>query len=227
VSDLRSVRVATVFTEGTDVLPLDGEVRAGLEAYASRLSDAGAPVEAVALPVPLADGLRSWHELVIPIMGTMLSDEVAEAFAGLESVPGDDPVVVAGRAMVGRYRNWAHADARRQHQRAAWASFFDNYDVVLAPVMPTAAFPHDTERPIIDRALDVDGRAVSHLAVTAWCGAIGSMLLPVVTLPIGRTAAGLPLGVQVIGPFLSDRRLLRLAGLLDAAAGPGFTPPPV
>ncbi len=32
-------------------------------------------------------------------------------------------------------------------------------------------------------------------------------------------------GVQVIGPYLSDRRLLQIAGLLDTAAGPGFTPP--
>jgi Asp-tRNA(Asn)/Glu-tRNA(Gln) amidotransferase A subunit family amidase len=37
---------------------------------------------------------------------------------------------------------------------------------------------------------------------------------------------GLPVGIQVIGPFLSDLRLLRIAGLLDAAGGPGFTPPP-
>jgi hypothetical protein len=32
--------------------------------------------------------------------------------------------------------------------------------------------------------------------------------------------------VQVIGPFLGDLRLLRIAELLDAAAGPGFIPPP-
>ena len=38
---------------------------------------------------------------------------------------------------------------------------------------------------------------------------------------------GLPVGVQVIGPFLSDMRLLRIAELLDSAAGPGFTAPPV
>jgi Asp-tRNA(Asn)/Glu-tRNA(Gln) amidotransferase A subunit family amidase len=36
----------------------------------------------------------------------------------------------------------------------------------------------------------------------------------------------MPVGIQVIGPFLSDLRLLQIASLLDAAAGPGFTPPP-
>jgi amidase len=72
----------------------------------------------------------------------------------------------------------------------------------------------------------VDGVTVPHFAVAAWCCAIGAMLLPVVTLPTGLTEAGLPVGVQVIGPFLADLRLLRIAELLDTAAGRGFSPPP-
>ena len=67
---------------------------------------------------------------------------------------------------------------------------------------------------------------VSHCLAMAWCGAIGAVLLPVVTLPTGPTADGLPVGVQVIGPYLSDLRLLALAETIDTAAGPGFTPPP-
>lgn len=78
----------------------------------------------------------------------------------------------------------------------------------------------------MERTLDVDGTAVPHLMLIAWCGAIGAMLLPVVTLPAGRTPSGLPVGVQVIGPFLSDARLLRIVEVLDQAAGPGFTPRP-
>ncbi|HXA59556.1 MAG TPA: amidase family protein, partial [Streptosporangiaceae bacterium] len=147
-------------------------------------------------------------------------------FAGLEAVPGDDPLLNSGRALAGRYRSWARADARRHHQRAAWAALFERYDVVLAPVMPTVAFPHDTDRTLTDRVIDIGGTEVSHLVAVAWCGSVGSVLLPVVTLPTGLTPAGLPVGVQVIGPFLSDLRLLRIAALLDAAAGPGFTPPP-
>jgi Asp-tRNA(Asn)/Glu-tRNA(Gln) amidotransferase A subunit family amidase len=39
------------------------------------------------------------------------------------------------------------------------------------------------------------------------------------------TPRGLPVGVQVIGPYLSDLRLLGVAELIDAAAGPGFAAP--
>jgi amidase len=127
---------------------------------------------------------------------------------------------------VSRYRSWARANQLRQVQRAAWADLFDRYDVVLAPVMPTTAFPHDTEREMVERELDVDGRLVPHPAAIAWCGAIGAVLLPVVTLPTGPASDGLPVGVQVIGPYLSDLRLLEIARQLDEAAGPGFVAPP-
>jgi amidase len=226
LDDVATLRVATVCGEDGDFLPVARDVRAKLDAFTSRVADAGATVDAVCLPVPLADGLRSWQNLVLPIIGMGLPDDAFAAFADLEALPGDDPMVNAGRALASPYRSWARANGLRQRQRLAWATLFERYDVVLAPVMPTTAFPHDTQRPITDRVLDVDGVTVPHLLAMTWCGAIGSVLLPVVTLPTGQTPQGLPVGIQVVGPFLSDLRLLRIAELLDAAAGPGFTPPP-
>ena len=226
VDELSGLRVATVFAEGNDLLPIAGDVRANLDAFARRVAGAGASVEAVPLPVPLSDGFQCWQALVGPIIGTGLPDEAFTALTAFEVMPGDDAQLSSGRALVSRYRTWARANGLRQKQRTAWAALFESYDVVLAPVMPTAAFAHDTAVSITDRLLDVDGVAVPHLVAAAWCGSIGSVLLPVVTLPTGPTPGGLPVGVQVIGPFLSDLRLLRIAELLDAAAGPGFAPPP-
>jgi amidase len=225
VHDVGGLRVATVFHEGADLVPIAAAVHANLDGFASRLADAGARVAAVSMPVSLADGLRSWQQLVLPIMGMAMTDDDFASFAALEAVPGDDPMLDAGRAIASRYRTWAVANGLRQRQRALWATFFEDYDVVLAPVMPTAAFAHDTERPIMERVMDVDGVELSHTLAMAWCGAIGAVLLPVVTVPTGPTPDGLPVGVQVIGPYLSDLRLLALAEALVAAAGPGFTPP--
>jgi amidase len=226
VDDVRRLRVATVFHEGADLVPIAADVHANLDGFARRLADAGAQVAAVSMPVSLADGLRSWQQLVLPIMGISMTDDDFASFAALEALPGDDPMLDAGRAIASRYRTWAVANGIRQRQRAMWATFFEDYDVVLAPVMPTAAFDHDTERPIMERVVDVDGIELSHTLAMAWCGAIGAVLLPVVTVPTGRTPDGLPVGVQVIGPYLSDLRLVALAEALVAAAGPGFTPPP-
>ncbi len=117
IDAMTPIRVATVFTEGNDLLPVAPDVRAGLDRFASRLAGAGIQVDAVPLPVPLADGLRSWQELVLPIIGMGLSDQDYAAFAELEAVPGDDPILTAGRALASRYRSWARANANRQRQR--------------------------------------------------------------------------------------------------------------
>ena len=53
---------------------------------------AGAGVEEVQLPVPLRDGLRSWQDLVVPIIGSALADDEFAEFVALEGPPGgDDP----------------------------------------------------------------------------------------------------------------------------------------
>jgi amidase len=220
------LRVATVFGAGEGVLPLAGDVRALLDGFAARLAGAGAQVSEVPLPVPLADGFGLWRDLVMPIIGLGLTDEMYAEFSRLEDVPGDNLGLVNSKAMASRYRTWMGAVERREQQREVWSRFFGGWDVLLAPVMPTTAYPHDTERPMPERLVDIDGVAVPNFSMIAWCGAIGSVLLPVVTVPAGVTADGLPAGVQIAGPFLSDLRLLRLAELIDAAAGPGFTPPP-
>jgi amidase len=48
---------------------------------------------------------------------------------------------------------------------------------------------------------------------------------PATTVPLERTAAGLPVGAQIIGPYLEDRTTLHFAELLEAEFG-GFVAPP-
>ncbi len=63
-----------MFGEGTDVMPVAADVLASLENFAARLAAAGARVEAVSLPVPLADGFRTWRDLTLPIIGLGLPE---------------------------------------------------------------------------------------------------------------------------------------------------------
>jgi amidase len=220
VSSVAALRIATVFADGGDVVPLSADVRGSLDRFASRLADAGAQVDAVPLPVPLADGLAVWQSIVLPFIGAGLPDSL---FALLATTTGD-PVA---EAMTSRYRSVLTATDIRERHRLAWAEFFGNYDVVLAPVMPTAAFPHDTERPLAERTVDVDGIPVPHPVAAAWCCAIGTTLQPVLTMATGPgPSSGLPVGVQVVGPFLGDLRLLRIGEVIAEATGTGFIPPP-
>ena len=53
----------------------------------------------------------------------------------------------------------------------------------------------------------------------------GVLGLPVAVPPVGRTAAGLPVGMQVVAPYLHDRDAIALAGLIGDVAG-GYDVPP-
>jgi amidase len=53
---------------------------------------------------------------------------------------------------------------------------------------------------------------------------IGAMLLPATAAPVGRTASGLPIGCQIVGPMHSDRRTIAVAGMLEDLLG-GFRAP--
>jgi amidase len=227
LADISELRVGTLFDQGGDVVPISAEVRSSCEKFAANLSNAGARVRAAQLPVPLRDGFKVWRDVALPVVGLGLPDAEYDGLAELGKAPGDDPLVAVARAMTSSYRSWLLAVEQRQRQRMAWARFFDEFDVVLAPVMPTVAFPHDTDRPLAERLIDIDGIAVPHFPAAAWVGVIGVSLLPVVTLPIGPGDSGLPVGIQVAGPFLSDLRLLRAAELLESAAGTSFVPPPL
>ena len=95
---------------------------------------------------------------------------------------------------------------------------------MLCPPMPTVAFPHD-HSPQFARKLDIDGAKVPYNDQSAWAGPAILTGLPATTIPIGRTDAGLPIGVQIIGNYLEDRTTIAFAGLIEREFG-GFTPPP-
>ncbi len=232
-SDLRAgpegLRVSVCVDD--DRYPVSVEVRDVVLALADRLEAAGARVERTPLPVPVREGARAWTHLVVAHSGEGLDDRTWEEFRDLAAgADPDDPVSDALRALVSSHRERRQWDQRRQEQRRAWARHFEDVDVVLAPAVQVPAFPHDHERPIPFRSMTyrtVDGeRSFPHLDLTAWCGAVGAVLLPVVTLPAGFTPAGLPVGVQVVGPWLRDRATLAAARAVDSV-GPGFVAPPV
>ena len=110
------------------------------------------------------------------------------------------------------------------HLRARWSEFFADYDVLLCPVMPTVAYPHD-HRDFTERTLEVDGVMQPYWSQIFWAGLTGVVLLPSTVIPVGPGSSGLPVGIQVVANYLDDRTALRFAELMDPLTG-GFTAPP-
>jgi amidase len=204
--------------------PVGADVRHAMEAFAGRLGDAGAEVTGVAMPVSLAEAFDSWIGLVTPIIGAGLPEHTYAALRPFADAPADDALGHMAAAIVSSYRRRVHADQRRQLERRRWAAHFERYDVMVTPVMPLAAALHD-QRPMHERTYDIDGTVLPGAYFMAWCCAIGAMLLPVVTLPVGFTPSGLPVGVQVVGPSYQDHDLLAIAAQIDRVAGEFAHPP--
>ena len=125
-----------------------------------------------------------------------------------------------------RHREWLRLDRRRHELRRAWASWFGDFDVLLCPVAIGAAFPHDHEGTFADRVVEVAGHQRPYLEYVAWTSLIGSVYLPSTVAPVGSTPAGLPVGVQVVAPFLHDRTSIAVAGWLGDLTD-GYRPPPI
>ena len=71
-----------------------------------------------------------------------------------------DPTL--GEVVAGGHLNWLHALGRRAGLRRAWADWFDAYDLLLCPVIPVEAFPHNQEGEFIDRTIDWRQSPVRH-----------------------------------------------------------------
>ena len=133
--------------------------------------------------------------------------------------------VLSPRSLAATHRDWMAADERRHRLIAAYQRFCTGVDVVLAPIAPTTAFTHRTEGPLNERTLTVDGVTVPYLRHLAWAGLATLPGLPSTAVPIGRSAEGLPIGMQIIGPKWGDRTTIAVAGMVESLIG-GFVPPP-
>jgi len=99
--------------------------------------------------------------------------------------------------------------------RYAWASLFEHYDFVFAPVLPFLAYPHDPT-PIDKRQITINGAIHAFADGLAWAGLATFPDLPSTVVPVGESG-GLPCGMQVIGAMWRDYDCIAAAGAIDAA----------
>jgi amidase len=115
--------------------------------------------------------------------------------------------------------------AKQKKVQAKWAAFFEDYDVLLAPVTRTVAFPHDQTQPKTSRKYIVNGQEQRYMTNATWALMAVLSGLPVTAAPVGLSDSGLPVGVQIIGARLEDRTTIAFAKGLSKLVG-GFETPP-
>jgi len=185
---------------------VDAEMDDLLAMAADALSAAGAYVEADRPAVEMADAKRLFNDLILPAISVSLDPDIGDALSG-------------------SHLAWLDNHQARTRMRQAWADWFTRFDVLLCPVMPMTAFPHDHHGTINDRVVTINGQPRNQSDTLAWTGLVGVVYLPSTVVPVGLTADGLPVGIQVVGPYLEDRTSLFVAARLAELTG-GYQPPP-
>ena len=168
------------------------------------------------------------QRLIQGAMSGWLPDEMFQGLlARAAAAPAADqsPPVRWARNITQRARDYTQVQEHRLRLKAAWAEFFRGHDVLLCPVMPAPAIPHDHTPDVDARTIVVNGVTRSYGDQFSWLQAIGVVHLPVVVAPIGLTAAGLPVGIQIVAPHLEDRTAIDVARRLAEVCG-GFQAPP-
>ena len=113
------------------------------------------------------------------------------------------------------------ANERREQLRALMAEFFRDVDALLMPVAVVPAIPHDHSEPFADRVIRSNGGSRPYTDLIGWIALATVTYLPATVVPVGRTASGLPVGIQIVGPYLEDRTTLAVARLIEELLG-GF-----
>ena len=219
---------------------LDPEVRRAVEQAAARLEGLGHHVEWADPPVDgeaLADSYLTLYLGHLAADLAWISEQTGMPVARLALEPSTRAIGRLGRCLPAR----DYESAKRYWNRAAreMASFHRRFDVLLMPVAATPAprrgelYPSRLRERLMG-LLAVPGSA--HLALkagmlkrfaadalrrTPYTQLANLTGQPAMSLPLHVTAEGLPVGVQVLGPMGSEKRLLALAAQVEAEAAWG------
>jgi amidase len=227
---LKDFRVAMMSVP--EWIALAPEIREAQSALADSLGKHGVSVT-IASPEAVGDW-QDYYDLYLKILGAMLGARAtAEVRAQrLERMkqadnPGSAGMITGLQASVADLFGWL---GQREQYRRAWRAFFESFDVFVAPATMRTAYPHvplegspfasSWQLPIT-----VDGRDVPYSSQVFYPGICTLPGLPSTAVPVSTDEHGLPIGLQVLGPYLEDYTPLRFAALLEQAGIAGFKPP--
>jgi amidase len=163
--------------------------------------------------------------LLFSVFAFQLSDDRIDEFRKQAASQDASYRTIQARAWTAPHREYIGATSRRMAARAIWQEYFRTHDAFLLPTAFVPAFPHDTVPALFERVLVTPKGPRPYLDLAFWISFASLSGLPATTAPVGLTRDGLPVGIQILGPWLEDATPIDVAGKLADVLG-GFRPPP-
>ena len=218
---LRDFRIGYLFED--PMFPVSSEVKPCLESVVQALRAAGAQLRPA---WPAGFSIRDYYDTYLFMLGafsySVAPPEEQRAQRAQFAASKNDPYVAGALA---DFATWQSRNFRRLGFRTQWQRYFKDVDAFLLPVLPVPAFPHDHSE-FAKRTLQTpEGPLPYREALLGYMGLAVLTGCPATVAPAGKTRSGLPVGIQILGPYLEDATPIRLAALIAKEHG-GFTPPP-
>jgi amidase len=205
--------------------PVVPEAKAVLARTVEALRKSGATVEEgwPAGVVPAAQ-YATYAYLLMSTFAAQAPDDQLERLRQRAANQDGSFDAITARAWSAPVKVFQAAERERIGARAVWQEYFQTHDAFLLPTAFVPAFAHDHTLPVGQRRLITAGGARSYFDLAFWISFATLAGLPATTAPIGLTAGGLPVGVQILGPYLEDATPIDLAARLADLVG-GFQAP--
>jgi amidase len=205
--------------------PVDAEVSGLLERAVASLAEHGARVDTEVRPGFSLD--KAADTFFTLLQAALSGGYPREAVEGMAAGSDDTPLGRARARTAVRHRDWLSANERRLQLRLRWEELFAGWDAMLLPVMPCPAILHDHSEPMASRQVTFAGREWPYWDAATWMAPAGACYLPATVVPVGSTRSGLPVGIQIVGPYLHDLTTIDVARYLTELTGgcprpPGF-----
>ena len=214
--ELKKLRIGYFEDDGRT--PVTGETHAAVRTAAEALRRVGFRVEPFR-PVGLETARQLWWKF-FGIAGGMLlgpmtkgheadlSPILKQFFSWVAAEPSH-----TGQTLLD---TWIQRDAVRMQVLAQMRE----YPILLCPVASIPAFKHG------ERSWKIDGQTVQYLDAWSYCEWFNLLGTPAVVVPVGRSAEGLPIGVQIVARPWEEELVLAVAAAVEKECG-GWREPPI
>jgi len=203
-SNRRPLRVGWLVEPGFG--PVDRETAATVEAAAEALKDFGHTVESVRIPALERD-------FALDVFTRLHVLEMKPGFVETTAGRSEDEIGDMARFMLSLPATPAadYIDAAQAAERLkdGYAEYFQKYDVLLTPVLPTPSFKHGQAE------LLIDGQTVNVMGIMSATTPLSVTGLPGVSMRFGTSHDGMPIGVQIVGSWQAESTILHVASLLE------------
>jgi amidase len=219
---LKDYRIGFVLDD--KLCPMSSDVRMVLTDVVAALRKAGANLTE-GWPEGVDPGME-YQNYVFLLMATLASETREEKLAEMRArayKKDGSWEALSALAQAGPHKNFIDARSKQMAARATWQEYFHTHDAFLLPTAFVPAFKHD-HRPRKDRVLETPEGSRPYMDLFFWISFATHTGLPATVVPVGLTNEGLPVGMQIIGPYLEDATPIDVAAKMEELLG-GFRPP--